>query len=273
MKNIYLYLLASALVFCLSGCDMKFGKQQEKKEVVSSPKTATIETIKDRGVLLVGVKGDTYKFGYKDPHTNIIDGFDVDIAKALAKKILGSEKKLKLTAVTTSSRGPVLDSGAIDYVIATFTTTEERKKLYSFSNPYYIDGGVGMVVKKASNIRRLSDLNGKKIGVAKNSTAIKAMQDATSKEGITIQFVEFDTYPSIKAALDANKVDCFATNGIILMQFATEDDVILEEKFTPQAYGIVAKKGGDELVKIANELIDELNFAGTMQHIVAKWGL
>ena len=68
----------------------------------------------------------------KNPSTGQVEGFDVDVAKALAKKILGDEKKLELKEVTSKTRIPMLKNGDIDAIIATMTITEERKKKWIF---------------------------------------------------------------------------------------------------------------------------------------------
>ncbi|MDR3177800.1 MAG: transporter substrate-binding domain-containing protein [Campylobacteraceae bacterium] len=266
MKNILIYFALAASMLVLNGCN-------ERNTQNTAPKITTTKTIKDRGTILIGVKGDTYKFGYKDPYTGIIDGFDVDVAKALAKKILGDEKKLKTIAVTTASRGPMLNSDELDYVIATFTITEDRKKIFNFSNPYFVDSGIGMMVKKDSGIRSIKDLNNKRVGVAAGTTAVKSMQDAAVRAGIKINLVEYDIYPSVKAALNADDVDCFATNGIILLSYMDDNVMLLDERLAPQAYGIVSKKGNNELTQAANEVIESLNISGEINNIIAKWGL
>ncbi len=74
------------------------------------------------------MKNDTNLFGLKNPSTGQVEGFDVDVAKVLAKKILGDEKKLELKEVTSKTRIPLLKNGDIDAIIATMTITEERKK-------------------------------------------------------------------------------------------------------------------------------------------------
>ena len=135
-----------------------------------------IKAIKDRGVLNVGVKVDVPKFGFKDPQTGKIDGMEIDLAKKMAKKILGDENKINVQAVTAKTRGPLLDNGEVDFVIATFTITEERKQSYNFSDPYFSDG-VALMVKKSSGIQSLKDLNGKKVGVAQSATSKKALID------------------------------------------------------------------------------------------------
>lgn len=129
----------------------------------SSQKTSgsDLKAIKDRGTLKVGVKLDVPKFGYKDPKTSKIEGFEIDLSKAVAKKIFGDENKVQFQGVTAKTRGPLLDSGQVDMIAATFTITDERKKSYNFSEPYFTDS-VGLMVKKSSGIKDLRGLNGKK---------------------------------------------------------------------------------------------------------------
>ena len=85
----------------------------------------------------MGVKNDVPHYALLDQKTGEIKGFEVDVAKKLAKEILGDENKIKLVAVNAKTRGPLLDNGTLDVVIATFTITPERKKIYNFSQPYY----------------------------------------------------------------------------------------------------------------------------------------
>ncbi|HEY3426727.1 MAG TPA: transporter substrate-binding domain-containing protein, partial [Negativicutes bacterium] len=132
-----------------------------------------IKAIKDRGVLKVGVKVDVPKFGFKNLQTGQVEGMEIDLTKAIAKKILGDDKKFEVQGVTAKTRGPLLDNGEVDLVIATFTITEERKQSYNFSDPYFTDG-VALMVKKSSGIQSLKDLAGKKIGVAQSATSKKA---------------------------------------------------------------------------------------------------
>lgn len=231
-----------------------------------------IKAIKDRGMLKVGVKVDVPKFGFKDPKTNKIEGFEIDIAKAIAKKILGDENKIELQAVTAKTRGPLLDNGEVDIIAATFTITEERKQSYNFSDPYFVDG-VGLMVKKASGLASLKDFNGKKIGVAQSATSKKAIQAQADKAGVKVEFLEFSTYPEIKSALDSGRVDCFSVDGAILYGYLDDSTVILSDRFDPQNYGIAAKKGNDALAKTINDTIAELKASGELDKIKQKWGL
>ncbi|HBF40016.1 MAG TPA: adhesin [Firmicutes bacterium] len=231
-----------------------------------------IKAIKEHGVLRVGVKVDVPKFGYRDPKTDKIDGFEVDIAKAIAQKILGKKSKIDLQAVNAKTRGPLLDNGEVDLVIATFTITDERKKSYNFSDPYFTDG-VGLLVKKAAKIKSLKDLNGKKIGVAQSSTSQKAVQDEADKLGIKVDFLSYATYPEIKAALDSGRVDCFSVDASILNGYLDKSTMILPDRFSPQNYGVASKKGNDGLAQIVNETINQMKSSGQIDKFIKKWKL
>jgi putative glutamine transport system substrate-binding protein len=231
-----------------------------------------IKAIQDRGALKVGVKIDVPKFGYKDAKTSKIEGFEIDIAKAVAKKILGDENKIEFEGVNAKTRGPLLDSGQADLIAATFTITEERKKSYNFSDPYYTDG-VAMMVKKASGITDLKGLDGKKIGVAQSATSKKAIQEEADKAGVKVSFLEFASYPELKAALDAGRIDCFSVDGAILNGYVDDSTIILDQRFSPQNYGIASKKGNDELAKVINDTVNEMKKSGELDNLLKKWGI
>ena len=91
-----------------------------------------LETIKERDKIVFGVKYDTKLFGLKNPTTGEVEGFDIDIAKQLAKEILGDETKVEFVEVTSKTRIPLLNKGDIDAIIATMTISEERKKEVDF---------------------------------------------------------------------------------------------------------------------------------------------
>lgn len=266
MKKIVVILLSLVLTFSIAGCS------SANKKTTASGEPADIQAIKDKGVLKVGVKIDVPKFGYKDPKTGKIDGFEIDIAKAIAKSILGDENKVELQAVTAKTRGPLLDNGDVDIVAATFTITDERKKSYNFSDPYFTDG-VGLMVKKSSGITSLSGLNGKTIGVAQSSTSKQAVQEEATKEGVKVKFLEFGTYPEIKSALDAGRIDCFSVDGAILYGYLDNSTTILPGRFSPQNYGVASRKGNDGLAKVVNDTIDSMKKSGEIDKLIAKWGL
>ncbi|MDO4674387.1 transporter substrate-binding domain-containing protein [Campylobacter sp.] len=229
-----------------------------------------IEDIKAKGEFVVGVKNDVPHYALLDQTTGEIKGFEVDVAKMLAKSILGDENKIKLVAVNAKTRGPLLDNGSIDAVVATFTITPERKKIYNFSEPYYQDA-VGLLVLKEKGYKSLADMKGATIGVAQAATTKKVIGEAAKAAGVDVKFNEFPDYPSIKAALDAKRVDAFSVDKSILLGYVDEKSEILPDSFEPQSYGIASKKDDAEFAKYIDDFIK--NNKQAIEALAKKWGL
>lgn len=270
-------IVAIGLGACLlmTGCGSTAQSSSSSSGSSSSAATAdggAIQKIKDAGVLKVGVKVDVPKYGYKNPDSGEIEGFEIDLAKQVAKKILGDESKVELQGVTAKTRGPLLDNGEIDMVAATFTITEERKKSYNFSDPYFTDG-VGLLVKKDAGYSCLKDLDGKTIGVAQSSTTKKALEEEADKQGIKLKFSELASYPEIKSALDSKRVDCFAVDASILNGYVDDSSVILDDRYNPQEYGIASKLDNKDLAEVINGVVNDMKSSGQMDELIQKWGI
>jgi len=160
----------------------------------------------------------------------------------------------------------------VDMIIATFTITEERKKSFNFTDPYYTDA-IGFLVKKDSGINTMKDLDGKTIGVAQSATTKDAIIEKATELGITVNFAEYASYPEINAALMAGRVDAFSVDKSILMGYVSDSTMILEEGFKPQEYGIATKFDNKDLAAFVNDFVAELKADGTMDALMEKWGL
>jgi putative glutamine transport system substrate-binding protein len=230
-----------------------------------------IQAIQKAGVLKVGSKVDVPKFGYKDPKTDKIDGFEIDLARAIAKKIIGTDK-VEATGVNAKTRGPALDNDEVDVVIATFTITEERKKTWNFSQSYFTDY-IGFLVNKDSGIKTWKDLNGKTIGVAQSATTKAALEEQAAKDGIKVNFSELPGYPELKAALVSKRIDAFSVDRAILFGYLDDKTTLLDDKFKPQEYGVATKLANKELARVIDELIGEMKKNGELDKLMKKWGI
>ncbi len=233
---------------------------------------AEVAAIKARGVLNVGVKADVPNFGYQELGGDTYEGLEIDLAHKLAEAILGNADAVAFTPVTAKTRGPLLDTGELDLVIATFTIKPDRILQYDFSKPYFIDA-IGLMVNKASGFKAFADLSGKTIGVAQSATTKDALTAAAEKAGITVSFAEFPSYPDIKAALGSGRVDCFSVDKSILNGYVDDTTEILPDSFSPQPYGVAMKKGNVGLLAIVDETIAALRADGTLDELVSKWTL
>ncbi|MGM9659566.1 MAG: transporter substrate-binding domain-containing protein, partial [Faecousia sp.] len=195
-----------------------------------------VAKIVDRGVLRVGVKNAVLGFGFQDELTGEYSGMEISLAEKIAE-VLGVD--VEFTAVTAATRTELLDSGDIDCVLATFTITEERKKSWDFTTPYYTDY-VTVLVEDASGITTLADLVDKKVGVSSGSTSAKALVKAMIEAGVisgdnfdadtfdpatwteSVSFAQYDDYPTISTALSAGEVDAFCVDKSILAVYHTD---------------------------------------------------
>ncbi|HEY3364253.1 MAG TPA: transporter substrate-binding domain-containing protein [Symbiobacteriaceae bacterium] len=278
MKKFLVSIMAGVLALAfVAGCSSSTpapapAADKKAEAPAAAPLPADVKAIKDRGVFKVGTKADVPKFGYKDPKTGQIDGFEVDLARAIAKAIIGDNAKVEASPVNAKTRGPALDNGEIDAVIATFTITEDRKKSWNFSDPYYQDA-VGLLVKKDGGLKSLKDFNDKTIGVAQSSTSKAAVQAEADKAGVKLNFLEFATYPEIKAALDAGRVQAFSVDGAILAGYVDDKSVILPDRFSPQNYGVATKLDNKGLAQVVNDVVTKMKANGEMDNLLKKWGL
>ena len=227
----------------------------------------TYDAVKKKGVLVVGVKDASPGFGYIDPKTREIVGYDCDFAAYIAKKM---KVKLELKGVTSAARIPQLQAGNVDMIAATLTYTAERAKQVDFSYTYFLTGQKFLV--KKGTVKDLTDLNGKKIGTAKGTTseqnAAKALLDAT--------ILSFDDYPQAFLALQQGKVVAVTTDESILAgilgKAPNKDQYeIADMRISDEPYGLAIRKGNPKFLKFINDTLLEMEKNGEARKIWEKW--
>ncbi|WP_137743015.1 transporter substrate-binding domain-containing protein [Robertmurraya siralis] len=261
MKKLIFSLISLTMIFVLAACG---GGNEEEANGESG-----LDAIKERDKLIVGVKYDTKLFGLQDPSTKEVEGFDIDIAKEIAKEILGDESKIELKEVTSKTRIPMLNNGEIDAIIATMTITEERKKEVNFSDVYF-NAGQSLLVKKGSPIKSIDDVGA--------DTTVLAVKGSTSSINIREKapdatLLEFENYQEAFLALKAGQGDTLTTDNAILYGMAQQDNnyEVVGDTFTDEPYGIAIKKGNDDLTEAINEVLNKLKESGKYDEIYEKW--
>jgi len=268
MKNKKLFTFMFLLVlsvFALAAC----GGGEESKGSSTDGGKSTLEAIKEKDKIVWGVKNDTKLFGLMNPSTNEVEGFDIDIAKAITGIILGDESKVEFKEVTSKTRIPMLNNGEIDGIIATMTITEDRKKEVDFSDVYF-EAGQSLLVKKGSSITGIEDLTSdSKVIAVKGSTSSNNIREKAPDA----QVLEFENYAEAFTALKAGQGDALTTDNSILYGMASDDNnfELVGGIFTDEPYGIAAKKGSDDFVKAINDALAELKSSGKYDEIYKKW--
>lgn len=247
---------------------------------------ADTQAIIDRGVLKVGVKNAVQGFSFQDTLTGEYKGLEDSLAEMIAE-YLGVD--IEFTTVTAATRGELLDSGDIDAVLATFTITDERKKTWDFSTPYYTDH-VSVLVEDSSGIKGLADLKDKVVGVSSGSTSARELTRAMVEAGVIdgtnfdadsfnadtwkegISFRQYDDYPAISTALSAGEIDGFCVDKSILAIYKTDGRSYIDAEFAPQEYGVATKKGSD-FSTVCDDLVKGWLADGTIDKLIKDNGL
>jgi putative glutamine transport system substrate-binding protein len=231
--------------------------------------SGALAAIKQRGKLVVGVKYDQPGFGYLNPATNKVEGFDVDMAKLVAKKIFGDENAVEFKEAVSKNRIPYLEQGVVDVVFATMTANADRAKQIDFSDCYYV-AGQSLLVPTNSEITGVDALAGKTVGTVKGSTSEKNIREKSPDAKVEL----FDTYSEAVQAMQSNRVDAVTTDDIILYGFANSNPdrfKVVGGQFTQEPYAAGVKQGNSDLLAQVNAAIEEAKKDGTWAELYKKW--
>jgi polar amino acid transport system substrate-binding protein len=250
-----------------------------------TPSTAdgpNIAAIRERGKLIVGVDQNSYRWGYRNPTTGGLEGFDIALARAIAKNILGDENDVIFRAIPTNQRIPALNNGTVDIVVRTMTINCARIKQVAFSTAYFETGQQVLAPKGSSITGYDKSLAGKKVCTAEDSTAY----DALVKNSFGATFKDkHDDQPGDEDELTvANQLDCLVRLQLGLVDAIVTDaalgagqaaqDPAIELKgdkpFTQEYYGVATKLGKDDLVRRVNSVLDTYR-AGAWTLAYNKW--
>lgn len=200
--------------------------------------------IQTKGKLRVGTREDNLGFGLKNPTTNKYEGFDVDIARELARGIFGNvadiDTKIEYIPVVSASRIPTLQESKVDIVIATMTITAARKLEIDFSDVYFRTGQRILVKKDNTTIKEVGDLNGKSVCSAIGSTSETNLRAQAPQARLELQ----QTYPPCLILLQQGRVDAVSTDETILLGLVKQDPntKLVGKYMSDEPYGIGIKK-------------------------------
>ncbi|MDN3296953.1 glutamate ABC transporter substrate-binding protein [Streptomyces ficellus] len=247
----------------------------------SSGDGPSIDAIKARGKLVVGVDQNSYRWGYRDPATGRLEGFDIDLARAIAEDILGSRDAIIFRAVPTNQRIAALENGTVDLVVRTMTINCARAAQVAFSTAYF-QAGQQVLAPEDSPVKGYdASLKGKRVCSAEGSTAYEALEKnsfgATFKDEHDGEDGDEDihTVPNqldCLVRLQMGEVDAVVTDNALAAGQAAQDPAVeLKGKpFTTEFYGVAAKLGNDDLVRRVNQVLVEYR-AGAWMRAYDTW--
>jgi len=216
----------------------------------------SIDTIKERGKIRIGVYSDEPPYGYVD-NNGKYQGFTIVIAKRLAKELLGDENKVEFISVESANRVDYLATNKVDIILANFTVTPERARKVDFANPY-MKVAIAVVSPDKKPINKVEDLKGKKLIVTKGTTQELYFR----KNHPEIELLGFDHNTESFIALKDGRGDAFTQDNTLLFAWVKQNAgfvVGIDSLGSQDTMAAAVKKGNKELLNWINETLARLS--------------
>ncbi len=267
MRALRITTLAAAAALTLAAC----GGGSDGGDDTAAPSTSEspaafadgtrMKELADAGKLVVGTKFDQPLFGLKGLDGQP-EGFDVEIAKLIAKKLGIAEDGITFVETVSANREPFLEQKKVDMVVATYTINDKRDMVVDFAGPYF-EAGQDILVAKGNPkaIKGPDDLTGKKTCSVSGSTPASTIQTKYPQA----ELVLFDTYTKCRDALGTGQVDAVTTDNVILAGYVDQDPdkyELIGKTFTEEPYGIGIPEGQEEFCDFINETLAEAQESG-----------
>ncbi len=217
----------------------------------------SLADIKNKGTVRIGVAENSPPFSRLTDGK--FEGFEVDFAHELAKRIFGQKNgKVEFVGMTASQRIPALQENKVDLVVRSFSVTPERKKLVDFSTPYFsVDTSI--MTKKEDKISSFGQLAGKNVLVTKGSAALSKLKKSN------VNLVECDNVSHCYKMLKNNKGVAFCTDNTLLMAYTVIDpdfELGVKQYGRSDFIAVGVQKGNKELLQFVNAQIIKLSKEG-----------
>jgi polar amino acid transport system substrate-binding protein len=224
--------------------------------------------IRARGYLIAGVDQSTYHFGFLNPLNNQIEGFDIDMVRAVAKAIFGNSdpNTVHFKAISDAQRIPDITNGTVDIVAHTMTITCDRLKTIDFSSVYF-DAAQRVLVLKSSTATSLDDLHGQKVCATFGSDSVDRIRQ---HKAIAVQV---PYWTDCLVLLQQGDVVAISTDDSILDGLAAQDPwtKLIGPRLTDEPYGLAISKQHPEFVRFVNAVLQQLRTDGQWKSIYTRW--
>jgi polar amino acid transport system substrate-binding protein len=231
------------------------------------PAGSTMAAIHDRGRLIVGVSGDSLLLGARNPITGGLEGFDIDMARMVARAIFGTPDAIELKVITAAQRIPSLQEGTVDMVARNMTITCARWEQIAFSAEYY-RSGQKVLVPLGSSARSLDDLDGARVCAPAGSTSLDKLADFP--EVVPVSAV---THTDCLVKFQQGEVDAITGDDTVLAGLAAQDPYaqVVGQAFTAEPYGLGIASEHVDLVRFVNGVLAQAEADGRWAQSYDRW--
>jgi polar amino acid transport system substrate-binding protein len=235
------------------------------------PSTAggpNVDEIRRRGRLIVGVGQSTNLFSFRDPVSGELQGFDVDIAREVARDLVGDPDRVEFRLLTSPDRISALQNGTVDIVARAMTITCTRAEQIAFSSLYF-EASQRLLVPKDSPVQGSADLAGKRVCSHVDTSSLATV----GRVAPAATLLAVQNWDDCLVALQQGQADAVSTDDAILAGLAVQDPNlhIVGPSLEAEPYGIGVNKSQDDLVRAVNASLERMRRDGTWLSLYRKW--
>ncbi|GAA5045043.1 glutamate ABC transporter substrate-binding protein [Nocardia callitridis] len=233
-----------------------------------SARGKALDAIRARGRLIVGLDTGSNLFSFRDPISGVIVGFDADIAREVARDLLGSPDLVEYHTLSSAERIEALKNHDVDMVAKTMTITCERRQSVTFSTVYVLAHQRVLAVKD-SGVNSIEDLAGKRVCIVGGTTSIDHIRQIQP----TATILTVPTWADCLVVLQQRQADAVSTDDAVLAGLAAQDPytTLIGGSISEEPYGIGIPKGDDDLVRFVNGTLERLRGDGTWTALYNRW--
>ncbi|RAV34190.1 glutamate ABC transporter substrate-binding protein [Corynebacterium heidelbergense] len=236
------------------------------------PVGSRVPQIIERGRLIVGVAQSLNRLGFRDPITGELAGFEVDLAREVARDIFNDPTKIEFRYVESRQREEALRNGDVDIVVRTMSITRDRQKTVEFSLPY-LQVHPRLLVLRGSGISSIADLENSTVCVTQDSTSAQTVQNL--KVAWLLQTL---TWSECLMAMQRHQVDAIYSDDAILSGLQAQDPntELVGDSADSGYYAVATAPPGAPrdtagLAMQVNATIERIRADGTWDRLYRQW--
>ncbi|MFE2725896.1 glutamate ABC transporter substrate-binding protein [Kitasatospora sp. NPDC059327] len=235
----------------------------------SSEDGPAVKAIKAKRSLVIGVDQNSFRWGSRNPNTGQIEGFDIDLARAIGAAVMGDPDKVTLKAVPTAERVKFVQEGRVDLIVRTMTITCDRLQQVAFSKPYFTTSQ-RVVVPRSSPAKTIDEaVDGKTVCAATSSSAEDELK-ARPKVG---KIVSVENHLDCLVLMQLGKVDATMTDDGLAASQAAQDQTVrlVDGEVRPAVMGIAMLKNSTDLTARVNQVLADYHASGAWRAGYDRW--
>jgi glutamate/aspartate transport system substrate-binding protein len=240
--------------------------------------SAVLRKIRDTGVIVLGHRVTSSPFSYLDAKLRPV-GYSVDlcqkVVEAIRKKLELRDLEVKMVAVSSATRMPLVANGTVDLECGVTTNTVERQKTQSFSITTFVAAS-RLLAKKESEIHKLDDLRGKVVASTIATTSIRYLNSVNEALKLDMKIVAGQDDTDAFQMVQADRAVAFAMDDVLLRSLLASapnpvDYTISDDMLSIEPYGIGLPKDDPVFKQLVDDTLINLYRSGEVYSIYSKW--